>query len=177
MLLAIATAKEIIPEDTLAQIISSAAWKRHFPGWTVYRDNFRDKWVLSPMTPLLQYLQNEPYNSSLVELTAPPEEETLGKTDTGKTPQPPSSSSVGGRLGFYAERQRNGAYNVTAIDSTKLAYACGLRLGDQIRSVNGASAATFNVLVGNIIDRLNGDGAYLEIRRGGEIRGVLIRAY
>ncbi len=176
MLVALSTAQAIIPPDTLAQITASAAWKRHFPGWGVYKNSFRDKWTLSPTSPLLQYLQNEPYNSGLVALTAPPEDTSVVKTDSAKSSQPSSTSSVGGRLGFFADRQKNGTYKVSAIDSTKLAYACGLRLGDQIRTINGATAATFSAMVGNIIDQLNGDGAYLEISRGGEIKGILIRA-
>ncbi|SYZ74523.1 exported hypothetical protein [Candidatus Zixiibacteriota bacterium] len=175
---ALSAARRIIPEDSLVQITSSAVWKRQFPGWGIYKNYFRDKWVLSPSTPLLQYLQNEPYNSTLVAMTAPPDESSPEKSDSGTASQSlPASSSVGGRLGFFAERQRGGIYRVTAIDSTKLAYSCGLRLGDQIRSVNGLAAGTFSALIGDIIDRLSGDGAYLEISRAGEIKGILIQAH
>ncbi len=175
MLLAVSVGDKIFPSDTLQKMLGSSLWQRHFPGWRIYKTNFRSKWVLSIDHPLIQYLRDEPFNSPLVELTAPPKD-VLKTADSSASPPNIKSPSVGGRLGFLAVRQGGGNYLVTVIDSTKLAYACGLRKGDRIRTVDGIQPGTFSEMMGKIIDKLDAEGAYLEINRGGDSKGILIRA-
>lgn len=172
--LAIACAKEIVPPDTLDDVLNSDRWKRYNPGWEIYKEYLKSKWPLSAEMPLLSYIKSEPYNSPLIEMTSPPkpsEGENSGVPKKGK-----ALPSVGkGRLGFSAVRGRGGYMDVVSIDSQRLAYACGLRGGDRIQRVNGESVRNERELMEKILDKLDADGAYLLILRDNQTKGILLQ--
>jgi hypothetical protein len=173
--LALSTVNRIIPPDSLAFILSSERWKKLNPGWELYKDNFEKKWALSAEKPLVSYLEQEPYNSPLVELTsAPKESEEIGGRKPLKRKKIPSEGK--GRLGFSIVRSRGGTFEVTLIDSERLAYACGLRGGDRIQRVNGELAKNQRELMEKIIDSIDGIGAYLLILREKESKGILLQS-
>jgi S1-C subfamily serine protease len=64
---------------------------------------------------------------------------------------------------------------VDTIDVYRLAYACGLRIGDRIRSVNGYRVRTHRQLVERILEMLNDGGATLRILRDEGIESVVLR--
>ncbi len=174
MTLAIACAKEILPPDTLNEILASERWQKLNPGWQIYKDYIRNKWPLSPEMTLLSYISSESTNSSLVEASAPPKQPEAENPKASKKGKPLPSAGKG-KLGFSVVRGRGGYLDVVSIDSKRLAYLCGLRGGDRIQRVNGEQARNERELMNKILDKLDTDGAYLTILRDNQTKGILLR--
>jgi len=170
---AVTAAQSIIPPDTLENIFSSGIWKRHNPGWPLYQDKFADNWILTPDTPLVVYLAEEPYSSPLVYATRPPKLIRQQET-TDVSEEPVKMSAGGGELGFSVFKNDRKYLEVTSIDTTKLAYLSGLRIGDQIKRVNGEYSRNARDLMGRILDKIDNDGVYLIIVRDDEETGLLL---
>jgi len=66
---------------------------------------------------------------------------------------------------------------VTQIDSTRLAYACGLRVGDIIRTIRGKRPSTHKEVVEYILESLDRGGATMLVQRNGEDKTVLIQPH
>lgn len=171
--LAISTAEHFMEPDSIDAVTSSASWKRHYPGWIVYKDYFRENWKLTAETPLVTYLANEPYNSPLVDLTRPPRITKPAQTQAAQN-EPKKLGAGGGIFGFSVAKTPLGLLEIVDIDSTGLAYMSGLQVGDQIKRVNGEVVRTARDLMGKIIDNIDSEGIYMTIiRDDGEI-GILL---
>ena len=173
MTLAMATAEHIIQSDSLELILATESWKRHNPGWNTYENHFRHNWLLTSETPLVTYLANEPYNSSLVNLTRPPR---IVRPESEKTAEdePVILSAGGGRLGFSVVKTRLGLFEVVDVDTLGLAYASGLQIGDLIKRVNGKVIRSTRDLMGKIVDKLDTDGVYMIVLREEQEVGILL---
>lgn len=172
--LAMAVSENIIPSDSVKTVTSSESWRRHYPGWEIYKNYFRDNWNLTAETPLVSYLANEPYNSPLVGLTQPP-----------KVVKPPQNKKVGsepkflpaghGKFGFSVAKTPLGLLEVVDIDSIGLGFMSGLQIGDQIKRVNGEIVRNARELMGKILDKIDTEGIYITILRGDEEVGILLQ--
>lgn len=173
MTLAMATAEYIIQPDSLELILVSESWKRHNPGWNTYENHFRHNWLLTSETPLVAYLANEPYNSSLVNLTRPPRI-IRPKPEKTAEDEPVILSAGGGRLGFSVIKTPLGLFEVVDVDTLGLGYASGLQIGDLIKRVNGKVVRSARDLMGKIVDKLDTDGVYMIVLREEQEVGILL---
>jgi len=173
LFVAVRCAELLFPADSLEEIYSSDSWKRHNPGWDLFRRNFSDTWQLTADSTLYYYISREPYHSPLVALTVPPR---VRRTPDSEAPLPEQVrlSAGGGRLGFSVIRDVKGYLEVVDIDTTGLAYANGLMVGDKIRRVNGEYARNARELMGRILDKLDTEGVYLIAIRDDEEIGLLL---
>lgn len=64
---------------------------------------------------------------------------------------------------------------MTEIDSTRLAFACGLREGDIIRTVRGKRPSNHKEAMEFILEGLDRGGATMLVLRNGEDKTVLIQ--
>ena len=170
--LTLATARYIIPPDSLERITQSVLWKRHNPGWEVYDNHFRYSWVLTPEQPLLFYLSREPYDSPLVSLTRAPRPPRTTQTgsESGKTVE---LSAGGGRFGFSVTKAPTGLLQVVDVDTLGLAYANGLMPGDLIKRINGEIIRNARDLMSKMLDQIDANGVYMIIVREGQESGLL----
>jgi hypothetical protein len=173
--LAIATAQYFIPSDIIRTIFDSEEWRLFNPGWQIFNDNFRKEWILSPAKTLVDYLMQEPFNSPLVELTAASTAPIADSTPVNPEEKTGLATS-GNRLGFTAVTDRDGYLRVISIDSTKLAYSCGLRIGDRIQRVNGEAVRTLREMMNKSLDALDSYGVYLIVLRGVETKGLFLHS-
>jgi hypothetical protein len=173
--LALAAARAFIPGDTLAQILDSDEWHLFNPGWQIFNDNFRKKWILSPAKTLIDYLMEESFDSPLVELTAISSSPLKDSTETN-TEEKVTLTPSGNRLGFTAVTDREGYLRVISIDTTKLAYSCGLRVGDRIQRVNGEAVKTLRDMINKSLEALDLYGVYLIVLRGAETKGLFLHS-
>ncbi|MBN2225774.1 MAG: PDZ domain-containing protein [candidate division Zixibacteria bacterium] len=171
--IAVKCAELLFPADSLDAIYSSDSWKRHNPGWELFRRNFRDTWELTADSTLYYYVKREPYHSPLVALTVPPRVRRTSENEVPRQEQVRLGAG-GGRLGFSVIRDEKGYLEVVDIDSTGLAYANGLMVGDKIRRVNGEYARNARELMGRILDKLDTEGVYLIAIRDNEEIGLLL---
>jgi hypothetical protein len=171
--LAIACAEQIIPSDSLELILPTEHWKRHNPGWELYKNHFRYGWMLLMEQPLVTYLAAESYNSPLVELTRTPRI-TTPKTDDNTRQEPIKLTAGGGQLGFSVSKTRSGMLEVADADSLGVAFHCGLRTGDKIKRVNGEYPRNARDLMGKILDKIDSDGVYMIVVRENEEIGILL---
>ena len=172
MLLALNTCQNLIGVDTTQEAWESAFWLDNFPGRYVLEQYMFNIWVLTPQQPLVNFVLNEPYGSSLVAAARPPRQ--------------PSSSQAApdyhieglplkGKLGFSVKIDNANFPQVDQIDVYRLAYACGLREGDEIRRVDGTLVRTQKNLVENILHGLDTQGgATLQVQRDGALESVVI---
>ncbi len=173
LFVAVKCAELLFPADSLDEIFSSDSWKRHNPGWELFRRNFRDTWKLTSDSTLFYYITREPYHSPLVALTVPPRVRRTSDTEAPRQEQVRLGAG-GGRLGFSVIRDEKGYLEVVDVDSTGLAYANGLMVGDKIRRVNGEYARNARELMGRILDKLDTEGVYLIAIRDNEEIGLLL---
>jgi len=80
-----------------------------------------------------------------------------------------------GQLGFSVHVGDNNRLTVDRIDIHRLAYACGFREGDVIRSVDGKRLRTHKQLIEYILEDLDEGGATVAILREGQDETVLMR--
>lgn len=171
--LAMTTAQYIIQPDSLELILASESWKRHNPGWNTYKNHFQNSWQITSENPLVTYLANEPYNSSLVNLTRPPRI-TRPKSENLIEDEPVILSAGGGRLGFSVVKTPLGLFEIVNIDTLGHGFASGLQIGDLIKRVNGEVVRSARDLMGKIIDKLDSDGVYMIVLRQEQEVGVLL---
>ena len=171
--LTVAVAEKFIPPDSLKNIFKTGTWRRINPAWEVYDSHFRYNWPLTPETPLVTYLSNEPYNSPLVGMTTPPRPAPKIASGTGDADKMKLGAGTG-RLGFSVARGQHGLLEVVAVDSTRLAFANGLMVGDLVKRVNGQTARNARQLMTAILDKIDTDGVYMIIVREDEEIGLLL---
>jgi hypothetical protein len=173
MLLALASCNNIIGLDSTNAAYHSAFWVAHFPGRRILDEHFLNKWVLTPDHTLADWIAQEPYWSHVVALTSPP-----------RARQRPAGQGEGsfmeglpikGQLGFSVKLDDANYLVVDTIDVYRLAYACGLRVGDRIHAVDGYRVRTHRELVERILDKLEQGGATLEVLRNNNRESVIMR--
>lgn len=173
-LLALSVAQSVLGMDSTAQAYESAFWKGRTPGRHILERYLLGHWILTPQRSLSDWIMDEPYSSNLVEATRSPRRpgETGAQDHTAFVEGLP----VKGTLGFSVRTDKANFPVVERIDVYRLAYASGLREGDQIRRVDGSLVRTHRALVERILEgiELNG-GATLEIRRDDRLRTIVIQ--
>ncbi len=173
MLLAIATSQNIIGLDSTYDAYRSAFWVAHTPGRQIFETYLLNKWVLTPDHTLADWIAGEPYGSRLVSVTRPPR--TPQKTAWAKGRVFIEGLPLKGQLGFSVKVDETNHLVVDTIDIYRLAYACGLKVGDGIRSVNSQGVRTHRELVQLILEGLEHEGAILQILRDDLLESVVIQ--
>lgn len=167
MLLALVTCQNMLGYDKANEAFNSEFWDRHFPAKEIFKTYLMNKWVLSPEKTLASKILNEPRNSELVEATRPPRARTT--TSDGQPVTQIAGISPTGKLGFSVRYESGNAMVIDTIDANRLAYANGLRSGDQIKRVEGQVVRTFRDLVEKILNGIEKGGAEIEYVRDNKI--------
>jgi hypothetical protein len=173
MLLALATCTNIIGMDSTMDAYNSAFWVRHLTGRRIFEEYLLNKWVLTPERTLADWISAEPYWSKLVVATRPPR--LRQRPEKVKNQVYIEGLPLKGQLGFSVKIDEANYLTVDTIDVYRLAYACGLRAGDRIHSVEGYRVRTHRELVERILEYLDTGGATLQVLRNDRLETVLIR--
>jgi len=173
MLLALVTAQRIIGLDSTYDAYHSAFWKQRHPGREVFEQYLLSEWILSPDHPLARWVVEEPYTSKLVSSTRPRRRQ-VATADTRKRVYI-EGLPIKGQLGFSVKVNEANRLVVDKIDPTRLAFACGLREGDEIRKVEAVRPRNQKALIEMILEGLDEGGATLEINRDEIVQTVLIQ--
>ena len=172
LLLALVTAQEVIGLDSTLAAYNSAFLVERTPGRQIFEEYLLSRWVLSPSRTLARYLAEEPSDSPLVQATRAPRR---SMSDLAARREYVEGVPLKGQLGFSVQVGGDNRLVVDRIDTTRLAYECGLRRGDVIRSVDGRRARTHKELAELLLDRLDRGGATVSILRNGEHQTVVIQ--
>lgn len=164
MLLTLATSTALLGADSTEVAYRSAFWRRHFVGRPIFEQWFQSAWALTPENPLTRRLSNEPAGSDLVAATALPENPVAA--DKKPRRQFIEGLPVKGEFGFATRLNNANRLVVDKIDDGRLAYACGLRPGDVINSVDGERVTTQRELIEAILKKFETMGAVLQVTRG-----------
>ena len=173
MILALTASYTLVGYDTTTMIYESAFWKEKTPGRHILEKYILNDWVITPDKPLRTWVLDEPYGSQLVVATRPP-----------RKPKPKDNVNVKffedlplkGQLGFTVKIARSGFGQVDMIDPYRLAYACGLREGDEIRRVDGYLVRNHREIVTRILESLDKYSlATLEVTREDGVAAVVIQ--
>lgn len=173
LLLALVTAQHIIGMDSTLVAYQSAFWRDQTLGREVFEKYLLADWILTPEKPLAQWILDESYNSRLVAVTKPPER----KVDPGYVGRRVyvEGLPLKGELGFSVTVGDNNRLTIDKIDPYRVAYACGLREGDQIRSVDGKRLRTQKQMIEFILEGYDAGGSTLGIQREGDKTTILLR--
>lgn len=173
MLLAINTCYNIIGIDSTLDAWQSAWWQNKFPGREILQEYFIDTWILTPERTLSDWVLAEPYGSSLVANTRPPRRPDVRTQEPGRIYV--EELPLRGTLGMTMRMSDEGFPEIASIDIYRLAYATGLREGDQIRRVDGMLVRTPKEVVERILEGfdING-GATLQIMRDNQIQSIVM---
>jgi hypothetical protein len=172
MLLAINTCYNIIGIDSTVDAWQSAWWQNKFPGRHILQEYFLDQWILTPSQTLSDWILAEPYGSPLVAATRPPRPSS-GSNEPARLHI--EKLPLEGSLGMSMTVSRDNFPQIDKIDVYRLAYASGLREGDQIRRVDGALVRTHKDVVERILEGfdVNG-GATLQIMRDSRVQSLVM---
>jgi hypothetical protein len=172
LLLTLVTSQHLIGLDSTFEVYQSPFWKELTPGREVFEKYLLSTWLLTIAKPLAQWIVSESPVSPLVEATRPPRFPQAGDVSRGESLE---GLPLRGQLGFSVELGENGRLTVNQIDSTRLAYACGLRVGDIIRTVRGRRPSNHKEVVELILEGLDRGGTTMLVLRTGEDKTVLIQ--
>jgi len=172
LLLTLVTSQHLIGLDSTFEVYQSTFWKEQTPGREIFEKYLLNTWLLTTTKPLAQWIVDESPLSALVDATRPPRFRPAGEVGQGESLE---GLPLRGQLGFTVELGENGRLTVTQIDSTRLAYACGLRAGDIIRTIRGKRPSTHKEVVEYILESLDRGGATMLVLRSGEDKTVLIQ--
>lgn len=173
MLLALTTCDNVISIDSTFDAFQSVWWKRQFPGHEILERYFLKQWILTPDQTLADWIAREPFGSHLVAMTRPPKQ--TRKPTTEKPKRFVEGLPLNGQFGFSVNIDDQGLIVVDSIDISRLGYACGLRSGDKIRTVNGVWVSNHKSLVEKIFETFNNGGASLQVLRDNQIISVIIQ--
>ncbi len=173
LLLALVTAQQVIGLDSTLEAYQSAFFKEQTPGRQIFEQYLLSEWILTAERPLAQWVIEEPYSSRLVAVTLPPRR-SQGSISARKRTYV-EGLPLKGQLGFSVVVGDNNRLTVDQIDVTRLAYACGLREGDVIRSVDGKRLRTHKQMIEYVVEGLDAGGATLAVLRDGRDETVLIQ--
>jgi hypothetical protein len=174
MLLALVTCQNMLGYDKANETFESEFWERHFPGKLIFKTYLMNKWVITPDKTLSSKILNEPRNSELVEATRPPRPPRTTATD-GAPITNIAGISPAGKLGFSVRYESGNALVIDTIDSRRLAYANGLRPGDQIRRVGGQMVRTYRDLIEKMLAGLEKGSTQVEIVRENKMHVITLQ--
>lgn len=162
MLLAVATSQNILGIEETDNAYQSAFWKDHFPGRTIFETYLLDKWVLTPTFTLADWLFQESFGSKLVSVTRAPRKPRVNiiQQDFSLEGLP-----IKGKFGFSIRKNSSSQMVVENIDIYRLAYACGLRVGDIIKRVDGAIVRDQRKLIEKIYKNFEEGGSTVLVSR------------
>ncbi len=163
MLLALVTAQQVIGLDSTYDAYQSAFWKQRTAGREILEQYMLSEWILTADHPLARWVVDEPYGSALVRATRPPRKQQKDISPVRRVYV--EGLPLKGHLGFSVKIGNAGQLVIDKIDVTRLGYACGLREGDAIRSVDGSRVRTHKKLIEKILDGLDQGGATVEFVR------------
>ena len=130
MLLATVTAQKIIGLDSTFEAYQSDFCRKMHRGREVFEKFLLTQWALTPERPLLQWVIDESPLSAFVEATRAP----LRAVDSLAPAQEyVEGLPIKGQLGLSVKIGDNNRLVLDQVDTLRLAYACGLRVGDVIR--------------------------------------------
>lgn len=171
-LLALNAAQHVIGIDSTYDSFGSAFWQNHKPERIIFDKYFLTPWLLTSDQTLSDWLANEPYNSDAVRATRPPQQ--VSKAPDGASPIP--GLPIAGDLGFSVQVDESNRLVIKEVDSTRLAWGCGLRPGDRIYRVDSRRPRTHLELIERILDGLDQTGStVVEIIREGQSATLLIQ--
>jgi hypothetical protein len=169
MLLALVCCQNMLGYDKANEAFESDFWDRHFPSKVIFKNYLMNKWIITPEKTLAAKILAEPKNSDLVDATRPPRPIRPPSSD-GQPITQIAGISPTGKLGFTVRYETGNALVIDTIDAYRLAYANGLRTGDQIKRVEGQMVRTFRDLVEKILHGLERGGAEVEFLRGKNVK-------
>ena len=171
MLLALTLGEQFFGVDSTHAIWQSPFWRQKFVSWDACNLYLRTNWKLTAEKPLLRWLDDEPWDSDLVRAFAPPRPESqLATAVTINTDIP-----LEGLLGMILVSEEKNIYRVEQIDSTRLAFACGLRQGDKILRVGTETSPNQLHLMGKILEGYDRGATTIYIKRGNKTLPIIIR--
>lgn len=173
MLLTLATGKAMLGPDSTEFAYQSPFWRRHFVGRPIFEQLFKSAWALTIENPLTRRLANEPAGSDLVTATDLPDNPIAN--DKKPRRQFIEGLPLKGELGFSTRLNNANRLVVDKIDDSRLAYACGLRQGDQIGSVDGDRITNQRELIEAIFKNFETMGAVLQVTRGNTKETIFLR--
>jgi hypothetical protein len=172
MLLATVTAQKIIGLDATYEAYQSDFCKSLHPGREVFEKFLLTQWALTPERPLLQWVLDESPLSALVEATRAP----LRSGDSLASNQDyVEGLPIKGRLGFSVKTGDNNRLVIDHLDTLRLAYACGLREKDVVRSVDGKRPRTHRQLIEFVLAGLDRGGSTISVLRNEADVTIVIR--
>ena len=169
MLLALVCCQNMLGYDKANEAFESDFWDRHFPSKVIFKNYLMNKWIITPEKTLAAKILAEPKNSDLVDATRPPRPIRPPSSDGQPVTQIEGISPTG-KLGFTVRYETGNALVIDTIDAYRLAYANGLRTGDQIKRVEGQMVRTFRDLVEKLLNGLERGGAEVEFLRGNKVQ-------
>ena len=172
MLLATVTAQKIIGLDSTFEAYQSDFCKKLHPGREVFEKFLLTQWVLTPERPLLQWVLDESPLSAFVEATRAP---ARSEDSLYVAPEYVAGLPLKGQLGFSIRTGDNNRLIIDKIDTLRLAYACGLKVGDVIRSVDGKRPRTHRQLIEFLLTGLDRGGSTVSVLRNEADVAVVIR--
>ena len=173
LLLALVTAQKVMGLDSTFDAYQSAFWKGQTPGRTIFEQYLLSEWILTEDRPLAQWVIEEPPGSRLVNATKTPRR-TISLA-SGQKRSYVEGLPLKGELGFSVQIADNNRLTIDKIDPGRLAFACGLREGDQIRSVDGKRLRDRKQMVEYMLAGLDAGGATLNITREGQNETLLLQ--
>jgi hypothetical protein len=171
MLLALTLGEQFLGVDSTNAQWVSPFWRRQFVSWDACNIYLRGVWKLSAEKPLLRWLDDEPWDSDLVKSFAPPRVEVQDPTGTIADRDIPGE----GILGIMLKSEEKNVYLIDKIDSTRLAFACGLRQGDRILRVGTEGSSNQLQLVGKILEGYDRGATTVYVKRANKTLPVILR--
>ena len=168
MLLALVTCQNMLGYDKANEAFESDFWDRHFPSKLIFEKYIMNKWVVRPEKNLAELILNEPRNSELVQATRPPIPRRAASGD-GQPISQIAGISPTGKLGFSIRYESGNALVIDTIDANRLAYANGLRSGDQIRRVGGKTVRSYRDLIEKLLSGLERGSTPVEFVRDNKV--------
>jgi len=173
LLLALATADVTLGLDSTFNAYRSAFWVNRTPGRHVFETYLKGQWNLDVHHPLAQWIAAEPYGSELVLATRAPQRLQGGSQRSSRTYV--EGLPLKGQFGFSASLNSQGRLVVDKMDTFRLAYACGLREGDEIHKVDGERVRHHREFVELALERMRSGAATIEVMRNGDPMLVLLQ--
>ena len=173
MLLSLVTCEKLIGLDSTFSAYQSAFWKQRHSGREVFEKYLLTNWILSPEQPLTRWILDEAYNSQLVSLTRPPR--TVKSQGNDKPMKYIEDLPLKGQFGFSLKIDLTNKRVIHKIDPDRIAFACGLREGDVLRSVDGKRIRNQRDLIEKIMVTYEGGGSTLQIVREEESMTILLQ--
>ena len=173
MLLAVTTSYTIMGVDTTFDVTQSTFWKNKFPGRKIFEEYFEKSWIITPDKPLIDWIADEPVRSQLVRVTRTPQKKVSETTKEKK--KFIEDLPLKGQFGFTVKLNASNQLAISKIDTYRLGYACGLRLDDVIRRIDGRIVRNHKQIVQRLLEKLEDGGSVMEIIRAKQAMEIIIQ--